>query len=80
MSAARIDSLVWILVYGGLFVGGAGFALWKSGASYGTPVMAFGIAAVVAGIVLIVVRSRMPDPTPDPRPAPGPAATHEKTP
>jgi hypothetical protein len=81
MSARRIDSLVWILIYGGMFGGGLGYALWRSGEAHGATVMALGAAAAIAGIVLVVVRSRMADPSPDSRPAAAPAATrNEETP
>jgi hypothetical protein len=80
MAARRIDSLAWILIYGGMFGGGLGYALWRSGEVHGATVMAFGAAASIAGIVLIVVRSRMTDPTPASRPAAAPAAPPEETP
>ena len=62
VSTRRIGILIWVLIFGGLFVVGIGIALDRSGASYGWNFIAAGGAAVVVGCVLIWVRSRMPEP------------------
>ena len=59
----RIDKLVWTLVFGGLLVLGPGVALQRAGESWGWLVIVAGALAVAVGIVLIWVRSRMPDPS-----------------
>jgi len=60
--AQRIGGLVWVLIFGGLFVLGMGISLERSGQSFGWGFIGVGTAAVVAGCVLIWVRSRMPGP------------------
>ena len=62
MSAARIDSLVWLLIYGGLFGICLGFALERGGQAYGWGVVGVGAAAAAVGAVLIWVRSRLHEP------------------
>jgi hypothetical protein len=59
----RIDKLVWTLVFGGLLVLGPGVALQRAGESWGWLVIVAGALAVAVGIVLIWVRSRIPDPS-----------------
>jgi hypothetical protein len=58
-SAERVETWVWVLVYGGLLVCGLGVALSRNGASYGWTVSIVGIVLAVAGAVLLYVRSRM---------------------
>ena len=62
MSAARIESLIWVLVYGGLFAICLGVALQRAGEGYGWSLVGLGAAAAAAGAILIWVRSRMRDP------------------
>ena len=62
VSTQRIGTLIWVLIFGGLFVVGLGIALERSGASYGWNVIAAGALAIVVGCVLVWVRSRMPEP------------------
>ncbi len=62
MSASRIGSTIWLLVYGGLFAVCLGFALQRGGQGYGWGVVCVGGAAVVAGAILVWVRSRMREP------------------
>ena len=49
MSIARLQSLVWVLIYGGLFCVCVGFALQRGGQDLGWAVVAAGagVAAVV---------------------------------
>ena len=61
ISAARLDVLVWSLVYGGLLAATLGFALERQGQAYGRAVMILAALAVVAGVVLLWWRSRRPD-------------------
>ena len=62
VSTQRIATLIWVLIFGGLFVLGIGIALERSGESYGWNVIAAGALAIVVGCVLVWVRSRMPEP------------------
>ena len=61
LSPGRVGALVWVLVYGGLLLCGLGVALLRGGLDYGWGVSIAGIAAAVAGVVLIYIRSRMAD-------------------
>ena len=58
----RIGTLIWVLIYGGLFAVGLGVALERSGESYGWSVIVAGMVAIAAGCVLVWLRSRMPEP------------------
>ena len=60
--AQRIGTLVWVLIFGGLFVVAIGIALERSGESYGWSFIGAGGVAIVVGFVLVWVRSRMPEP------------------
>ena len=60
--ARRIGTLIWALIFGGLFVVGMGVALDRSGESYSWIFLALGMAGVAAGCILVWVRSRMPEP------------------
>ena len=60
-SARRIGNLTWALIFGGMFLLGLGIALERSGESYGWTFIVAGGIAIVAGCVLIWVRSRMPE-------------------
>ena len=57
----RIGTVIWVLIFGGLFVLGMGVALERSGESYGWNFISGGGVAIVVGCVLIWVRSRMPE-------------------
>jgi len=61
LAPGRVEALVWILIYGGLFVFALGFALSRGGLGYGWGVSVVGIVFTVAGAVLVYVRSRMTD-------------------
>lgn len=62
LSAVRVGKLIWALIYGGLLCVGLGLALQRAGANWDVLVIAGGAAAIVAGVVLIWVRSRMRGP------------------
>ena len=61
LSAERVETWVWVLIYGGLLVCGLGVALSRGGLGYGWAVSVVGIVIAVAGAVLVYVRSRMSD-------------------
>jgi len=62
VSTQRIGTLIWALIFGGLFVVAIGIALERSGESYGWSFIGAGGVAIVVGFVLVWVRSRMPEP------------------
>jgi hypothetical protein len=62
LDAARLDAIVWTLVYGGLLVVGVGIALQRNGAGYGWGVVVAGALVVAAGVVCLWLRSRIRDP------------------
>lgn len=71
LKAARIEVFTWVLIFGGL--AGAGLGLFVNqqpeGAMLGGFFIVGGLVAVALGIVLIVVRSRMPEsPAPKAKP------------
>ncbi len=61
ISAARLDVLVWSLVYGGLLVGSLGFAIERQGHAWGRAVMIVAAIAAFVGVGLLWWRSRLPD-------------------
>ena len=62
VSIAKVEVLIWVLIYGGLLVLAVGLALREvHGLLAGTVSLIGGIAAAV-GVVLIWIRSRMVNP------------------
>ena len=59
MTSRRIDTWVWALIYLGMILIGLGLSLLRGDASLGWIIASIGAALVVAGIVLIWMRSRM---------------------
>ena len=59
MSTQRIETLVWILIYGGLVAVCLGWFLSPARGPWGELLTTGGAIAAGAGVVLIVVRSRM---------------------
>jgi hypothetical protein len=59
----RIEMAAWTLIYGGLAVASLGLFVIRDqdGAMLGGTLIALGVTALVVGIVLIYVRSRMGD-------------------
>jgi len=60
-TAARIQKWIWILIYLGMILLAIGLSVQRSDAAIGWGIAAPGIAAIVVGVVLIWVRSRMKD-------------------
>jgi len=54
----RLESLVWILIYGGLFGIVLGLASRDANATLASVLMVAGAVATAAGVVLIFVRAR----------------------
>ncbi|HZY14999.1 MAG TPA: hypothetical protein VFE74_00115 [Ramlibacter sp.] len=63
---ARLDALAWILIYGGLFTLILGIASHDQTRIGGWSLSILGTLAAVAGVVLIIVRSRLRPPPPPP--------------
>lgn len=59
MTAATLETLVWILIYGGLLAVGLGLAVLRRHATTGGALLVAGGLAVALGAVLIVVRARL---------------------
>jgi hypothetical protein len=59
MNAKRVESLVWVLIYGGLLLVALGWFVGAGSAVLGWALAGVGGVAAAAGAVLIVVRSRM---------------------
>ncbi len=60
MRAKTVEALVWVLIYGGLLLGGLGLFVDREGSALGIVMVLVGAVALLAGIVLVWVRSRMP--------------------
>jgi hypothetical protein len=67
MKPARVEALVWVLIYGGLLMLSLGTFVVRQIGDEGRVIaivlFVAGGLAVIAGAVLVVVRARMPDPT-----------------
>ena len=59
MSVQRVETLVWVLIYGGLLAASLGWFLWPASGPWGALLTVGGFVAAAVGGVLIVVRSRM---------------------
>jgi drug/metabolite transporter superfamily protein YnfA len=71
MKTAKLDKLVWALIYGGIFMAMMGLWVMGGDASLGHGLSWGGGLAVLVGVLLIWVRSRRGD---------EPAAPDEETP
>jgi vacuolar-type H+-ATPase subunit I/STV1 len=61
MKTSTIETLTWVLIYGGLLVVCLGIAVRRSLEPLGTAMVAGGALVAVAGFALIYVRSRRKD-------------------
>jgi hypothetical protein len=59
VGSARIEQLTWVLIYGGIIAASLGWFTENHSVGLGWTLMVGGAGAVAAGIVLIVVRSRI---------------------
>ena len=60
MSNQRLEQLIWVLIYAGMLVFGLGFWYVEHSLAVGSTLISLGAAAIVAGAVLIWIRSRRP--------------------
>jgi len=65
MKTTTIEKLTWVLIYGGLLVLCLAVFVGERDAAVGTTLGVAGVAAAVAGAVLVWVRSRMKTPAQD---------------
>lgn len=70
MKVSTVDTLIWVLVYGGLILVGLGLSVQRSSVGLGYGVAILGGVVTVVGFALIYVRSRMKElpPTTDKTP------------
>jgi hypothetical protein len=61
MTAAKLDVWIWVLLYGGLALLGLGVAVQRDAAALGWGMVGVGALVAAAGVLLIVVRARLPD-------------------
>ncbi|MEP6791971.1 MAG: hypothetical protein ABI907_11390 [Ramlibacter sp.] len=59
LAIARVQKLIWVLIYGGLFCAVLGYATRPTAPATGWSMMVIGACITAAGVVLIWVRSRM---------------------
>ena len=62
MQIAKLEKLIWLLIYGGLLVLCVGLFVARTGAALGLVMVVGGAIVALAGAVLIVVRARIEDP------------------
>ena len=60
-TAKRIETWVWVLVYLGLATLGLGLSVSRNSAAVGGAMSFVGVALVIAGAVLVYMRSRIDD-------------------
>lgn len=66
MKTSTVETLTWVLIYGGLLVASLGLFVQRAHDPLGWSLVVLGGLATAAGVVLIVVRSRMANPPADP--------------
>lgn len=61
MKTSTLDTLIWVLIYGGLLGVGLGLSVQRSHNGLGATVVVIGGCVAALGFALIYVRSRMKD-------------------
>jgi len=61
MKPSTLETLIWVLIYGGLLVLSLSFFVSKRSDALGLTLAVGGTVAAALGAVLVVVRSRMKD-------------------
>ena len=62
MKTSTVETLVWVLIYGGLLALSLGYFVGRQEQSLGNGLMLGGAAIAGIGVVLVYVRSRMKSP------------------
>jgi hypothetical protein len=60
MESETMERWAWVLIFGGGLVGGLGLFMVRLGAQAGWALLGVAAAALVGGVVLILLRSRRP--------------------
>ena len=63
MKTSTVETLVWVLIYGGLLGVGLGLAVQRYVEPLGWGIAVVGALVAAGGVALIYARSRMKDPT-----------------
>lgn len=66
MKTSTLETLIWVLIYGGLIGVGLGLSVQRRDGDLGRIVLVVGSVVALAGVVLIYVRSRTKDTPPQP--------------
>ncbi len=64
VTLARLEAMIWVLIYGGLILASIGIALRRRGEAYGWGLMGVGGVGVLLGVLLVWLRSRLADRAP----------------
>ena len=70
MTAKRAETMAWVLIYSGLLLLVLGLFLRAGSPLAGWALVALGALDAAAGVLLIFLRSRMPDPPAPPKETP----------
>ncbi len=62
MKVSTVDTLIWVMFYGGLLTVGLGMSVLRSDDGLGYGLIVAGVVMAVAGFALLYVRSRMNEP------------------
>lgn len=63
MKTGTVETLAWVLIFAGALLVAWGLFAARQSVAIGGAMIVVGAVAAAAGVVLIVVRSRMQDPT-----------------
>jgi hypothetical protein len=66
MKTTTLETLAWVLIYGGLLVASLGLFVQRAHDPLGWSLVVVGGLVAAAGVVLVVVRSRMANPPANP--------------
>jgi len=61
MKTSTLDTLIWVLIYGGLLSVGLGLSVGRSDDALGWTIVSGGGITAAVGVLLVFVRARMKD-------------------